>query len=48
RQAVNAWLDEWVYGVSDRDEYWEKLGSEVHDRLQVDPRLSTPINYGSY
>jgi len=48
RQAVSAWLDEWVYGVRDRDEYWEKLGGEVHDRLQIASRFSTPINYGSY
>lgn len=48
RQAVQAWLDEWVYGVRDRAEYWEKLGQEAHKRLQVKPRLSQPINYGSY
>lgn len=48
RQAVQTWLDEWVYGVRDRAEYWEKLGQEAHKRLQVKPRLSQPINYGSY
>ncbi|MCC6956828.1 MAG: CoA transferase subunit A [Anaerolineales bacterium] len=48
RQAVQAWLDEWVYGVRGRAEYWEKLGHEAHKRLQVKPRLSQPINYGSY
>lgn len=48
RQAVQAWLDEWVYGVRDRAEYWEKLGQEAHKRLQVKPRLSQPINCGSY
>jgi glutaconate CoA-transferase subunit A len=29
------WLDEWVTGVADRDQYWAKLGPEVHTRLGV-------------
>lgn len=47
-QATQAYLDEWVYGVRDRDEYWQKLGEETHARLQVPPQLSSPINYGAY
>jgi len=45
---VRAWLDEWVYGVKDRNDYWEKLGRETHKRLEVKPRYSDKINYGSY
>jgi len=45
---VQAWLDEWVFGVRDRDEYWEKLGPEVHERLKVTPLWSEPVNYGRY
>jgi len=30
---LSGWLDEWVYGVRDRAEYWDKLGPEVHARL---------------
>src|SRR5512134_1621320 len=26
-EAVRSWLDEWVYGVADRNEYWQKLGT---------------------
>ncbi|MDT8898484.1 CoA-transferase [Thermanaerothrix sp. 4228-RoL] len=48
RAAVQAWLDEWVFGVKDRQEYWQKLGEETHRRLAVKPRWSTPINYGDY
>ncbi len=48
RAAVLAWLDEWVYGVQDRQEYWEKLGPAVHERLRVPPLLSQPVNYGRY
>ncbi len=48
RAAVKAYLDEWVYGVKDREEYWQKLGEETHQRLAVRPRLSAPVNYGEY
>jgi glutaconate CoA-transferase subunit A len=47
-EAVRSYLDEWVYGVKDRAEYWQKLGSETHTRLKVKSRLSEPINYGDY
>jgi len=45
---VNDWLEEWVYGIKDRNEYWQKLGEEVHERLKIQPRMSEPINYGNY
>ena len=45
---TRAYLDEWVYGVKDRDEYWDKLGSDVHKRLAVSENLSVPVNYGKY
>ena len=46
--AVKNYLDEWVYGVKDREEYWQKLGEETHKRLQIKARYSEPINYGEY
>ncbi|HJW90363.1 MAG TPA: CoA-transferase [Anaerolineales bacterium] len=48
RQGVQAYLDEWVYGVKDRSEYWEKLGPEVRARLKVAPRPSATVDYGQY
>ena len=45
---VRRYLDEWVYGVKDREEYWQKLGSEAHDRLRVEPCLAAAVNYGKY
>lgn len=48
KDAVREYLDEWVLGVKDRTEYWEKLGEDVHRRLKVSPRLSHVVNYGSY
>jgi glutaconate CoA-transferase, subunit A len=47
-ETVNAWLNEWVYGVKDHNEYWAKLGAETHERLKVPPALSEPVNYGRY
>jgi glutaconate CoA-transferase subunit A len=48
QQSTQRYLDEWVYGVKDREEYWEKLGAETHQRLSVRPRLATAVNYGEY
>ncbi len=48
REATTAWLDEWVFGVRDRDEYWRKLGEAVHQRLKVTPMMSETVNYGAY
>lgn len=48
RQSTRAWLEEWVLGVKDRDEYWLKLGEEVRGRLAVRPRWSQPVNYGEF
>ena len=48
RAAVNRWLDEWVYGVQDTAEYWQKLGAETHQRLAVKPKFAAPVNYGEY
>jgi glutaconate CoA-transferase subunit A len=47
-ESVRAYLEEWVYGVKDRNEYWEKLGKAAHDRLKIKPRMSESINYGDY
>jgi glutaconate CoA-transferase subunit A len=47
-ETVKQYLDEWVYGVKDRDEYWHKLGAETHQRLEVPDQMSQPINYGRY
>jgi glutaconate CoA-transferase subunit A len=48
REASLSYLDEWVYGVKDRAEYWEKLGSEVHKRLKIGSRPSAIVDYGTY
>jgi len=45
---VQAYLDEWIYGVKDRTAYWSRLGSEAHARLAISPRFAAPVNYGAY
>jgi glutaconate CoA-transferase subunit A len=45
---VRAWLDEWVFNVRDRAEYWQKLGAERQAQLKVAPFYSAPVNYGQY
>ena len=47
-ETVRAWMQEWVYSVKDRDEYWDKLGGEKQNRLAVEAHLSEPVNYGLY
>jgi glutaconate CoA-transferase subunit A len=44
--AVNKWLEDWVFGVKDRNEYWNKLGAQ--ERLKVLPLMSEAVNYGKY
>ncbi len=48
KEGVQAYLDEWVLGVKDRAEYWEKLGREVHEQLSVKSRPSALVDYGEY
>jgi len=48
RQATSSYLDEWVYGVIDRAEYWQKLGGEVQERLKIGSRPSATVDYGVY
>jgi glutaconate CoA-transferase subunit A len=47
-ERTRRWFDEWVYGLPDHQAYWNKLGSEVHARLAVEPAWSQPVNYGRY
>jgi glutaconate CoA-transferase subunit A len=47
-ETVKQYLDEWVYGVKDREAYWEKLGQAKHEQLKVAEMLSEAVNYGKY
>lgn len=43
--GFNAYLDEWVYGVTDRAEYLARSG-ERFGRLRARPQFCEPVNYG--
>ncbi|MEZ5331071.1 MAG: CoA-transferase [Thermoanaerobaculia bacterium] len=45
RARLEAYLDEWVHGVSDRAAYLEKLGAR-REELGARSRPSTPVDYG--
>jgi len=45
---VEAWLDEWVYGVDDRATYLRKLPPERLARLRPWPAPAGPVDYGVY
>ncbi len=49
--AVQAWLEEWVYGVEDWEGYLAKLEAgepDIWERLAPGEALSEPVNYGIY
>ncbi len=47
-EALDAWLDEWVHGLSSHGEYVEKLGAERWASLAPGEAWSDPVNYGAY
>lgn len=47
-EEVEAWLDEYVYGVADRREYMEKLPSDRVLDLQGGNDYAVPIDMGAY
>jgi glutaconate CoA-transferase subunit A len=46
--ALDAWLDEWVYGLSGRAEYASKLGEERIAGLRPGSAPSGSVDYGEY
>jgi len=46
--ALDAWLDEWVYGLSTHAEYVEKLGADRWAMLEPGIAMSGEVNYGAY
>ncbi len=47
-EATNAWLREWVHGLSGRSEYVEQLGAERVQALRPGPAPSGSVDYGDY
>ena len=47
-ESTLEWLDEWVYGVDDHDEYLRKLDTERFLDLQPKTNYATPVDMGEY
>lgn len=45
---VQAWLDEWVYGLEDHAAYLRKLGQETLERIRPGKAPSAGVDYGVY
>ncbi|MCC7164784.1 MAG: CoA transferase subunit A [Anaerolineae bacterium] len=45
--TLNAWLDEWVYGLADRAAYVQKMRDRL-EQLRPGDAFAAPINYGEY
>ena len=49
--AMNAWMDEWIYGCKDReayiDHYTQRFGSGILNSIRAKAFYSAPANYGS-
>jgi len=47
-QTLDAWLEEWVFGLGSHAEYVEKLGYERWAALAPGTAMSGEVNYGAY
>jgi glutaconate CoA-transferase subunit A len=46
--TLDAWLDEWIFGLETHADYIEKMGAAHWDRLRPEPALSGEVDYGRY
>ena len=48
QDTLDAWLEEWVYGLENHAEYVEKWGDAHWDALRPEQALSGEVDYGRY
>ncbi|MGB4868976.1 MAG: CoA-transferase [Candidatus Promineifilaceae bacterium] len=48
QEKTEVWLQQWVYGVPDREAYLARLGQERLAGLSPGELLAEPVNYGRY
>ena len=46
QESIEKYIAVWILGVSNRQEYFEKLGKDYTDKLKANEQLSAPVNYG--
>ncbi len=47
-EGFNEYLENWIYGVSNHEEYMDKIGSERMEKLKCRKKMCFPVNYGDY
>ena len=47
KEKIANWMDTFIFGTKNHEEYVDLLGQETLERLAVGDAFSTPINYGS-
>ncbi|MBN20341.1 MAG: 3-oxoadipate--succinyl-CoA transferase subunit A [Bdellovibrionaceae bacterium] len=45
-ETYQKWLNEFVYSVSDRREYMQKMGTNLMEKIKADARYCQGVNYG--
>jgi len=46
QESMKKYISDWIFGISDREEYMEKLGAPNIERLKAEKKLCSPVNYG--
>jgi len=46
QDSIEKYIADWILGVSNRQEYFKKLGKDYTDKLKAKEQLSAPVNYG--
>jgi glutaconate CoA-transferase subunit A len=46
QDSIEKYIADWILRVSNRQEYFEKLGEDYTDKLKAKEQLSVPVNYG--
>ena len=46
KDSMDKYLNEWIYGLSGRNEYRKKMGVDSVEKLKAGQRFAPPVNYG--
>jgi len=46
KESLERYISDWIFGISNRKEYMEKLGTDNVAKLKAKKQFSSPVNYG--
>lgn len=46
QESMEEYISDWILGISNREEYLEKLGVRNVEKLKAEKKLCSPVNYG--